>query len=388
MSDPLYDEQIELMSKRGFTLDSRIERKQVNGLYGMYATSPINAGEVLVSYPVDQQIPLAEGFDYTGCDNFDVKYAHTAAREFVKGKESEYYPYFLKLETMEEIKANSCYFYNEGDLDFIKKMNVILFNKITEYNRAIKSMSDSIIAIDPSLDKELLVLIILNMNSRSWGRLGFLPIFELFNHCDLKGITLRNLENGTKRGYVSRINYQPGEQIWVAYNRQDMYNFAVAYNYFDPTGSHFINFSGRMVQHAKSDLEKQVFKLTSQRHKLRYQEANGVISYQLNEPNTFFLDSAPNANQIRYIRNNCFQNVNELTTGLSSDSSFDRRMLEILDFLLHVNNVDAFSPKDVPEKLGRFYSMLVKEKKMLNANRKWVFMNSKDYIIHPSLANL
>jgi len=386
MNDPQYEEQLSVMSDKGLVLDSRIERKQVNGLYGMYATAPIKMGEVLASVPTTFKMPLSTRFNYPKNTSFDLKFAHTAAIELSKGKDSDYYVYFLKMETLDELKDNSCYFYTDEELNLIKQLNPILLSKIVEYRQAIKHFVEVITGIDSTINVEELTRVILNVNSRSWTNTGTLPIFELFNHCDVRGVTMRELENGSKRAYVARIDYEVGEQIWVSYGKRDMYEFAISFNYFDPSGTHFINLGKRIIQQARSDFEKSVFSHAAKKYTLKSSNVNGVINYTINDHEAaLFIEGAPNAKLLDYIRDTSFQTIEELSNGKSTPASFDKKMLSVLDFLMHVNNVDKFTLDDIPEKLQRFYFMLIKEKQMLLANKKWVIMNSADYIFIPDL---
>jgi len=388
MNTPKFEEQLQWITDQGLELDSRIERRKVNGIYGMYATSPIPIGTVLVKLPENVRIPVSKDIKYPDSFPFQSKYAHSAAIQMNKGKSSKYHGFFLNLETLDELKTNSCFFYDEAELDVIKQMNMMLFNSMMSFNNEIRSAVNQIIEFDPSTDKDSLHRILLNLSSRGWGNVGFLPIFELFNHCDLKGITLRDLSEGKERGYIARINYEAGEQVWVSYQKRDMYKFAIAYNYFDPTGSHFIDLGSRVVQQAKTDFEKLVFQHTSKHHRLSYQNTNGVINYQLNEPGVFFLEGAPNLKLINYVRDNCFQSLDELKTGVCSSASFDKKILEFIDYLIHMNNVDNFQLSDIPDNLHRHYFMLKKEMSILNANKKWVITNSENYIIRPDLKTL
>jgi len=379
--DQQYNDQLEWFTSQGLVLDSRVERRQVNGIYGMYATEDIPKGTEVLTSPLEVKFPLNTKYTYPNEFSFNEKYTHSVVIEIEKGKNSKYFWFFQKLESMEYLKENSCYFYSAEELSILEKMNPVLHQQIEKFILVIQTSINAVCDFDESIDKDIALQIRLNLSSRSWTDLGVLPIFELFNHDDMKGVIIQTSTNRTKRAYVACVDYKANEQIWGSYKKRDMYDFAIAYNYFDPNGTHYIAPTKRFFQFAENDLEKSIFKLTSQRHKLNSNEKDGVICYQLAESEVFLLEGGPNIKLISYIRNNCFQSFDELKRGVCNDLSFDKKMMQILNFLLEVNKVDEFQIEDIPEKLHRFHDMLVKEKEMLLANISWVNANSDHYLL-------
>jgi hypothetical protein len=49
--------------ERGLTLDPRIERKKVHGVYGMYAMESIPTDTIIASFPIKEQIPQGKKTD-------------------------------------------------------------------------------------------------------------------------------------------------------------------------------------------------------------------------------------------------------------------------------------------------------------------------------------
>ena len=182
-------------------------------------------------------------------------------------------------------------------------------------------------------------------------------------------------KEGKEIGFTASKDYASGEQIFITYDRKDMYAHAIAYNYFDPNGTHFIDYGARIVQTAISPLDKKVFEYTSKYYKLTTKQFNGITQYAAKDLELFFLENAPSVNLIDYIRRNCFQSAGELISAKCTPKSFDNRLLSIIDELIEANKIDEFELNDIPKKMHRFYHLLKKEKAMLLSNRNWVLDN-------------
>lgn len=376
MDNKQYEEQLNWSKEQGLELDSRVERKAVNGLYGMYATEKIPQNTVIASYPFEKKIPIDTGVDYPKKSNFVFRYVHAAAVELEKGQSSKYHGCLMGLETMSELKQHSTYFYTQEDLKLLQKLNPILFRNITESIQSANINLKLVSEFDPSLNKDAILHVILNINSRAYGDFGFAPIMDSFNHSDRFGNLVSGLvKNGNSIGVQAYKGYEIGEQIFISYDRKDMYEHAISYNYFDPQGVHFIDYGARIIQTAKSTIEKQILQHTAKFHKLIAHEQNGVVQYTAKGEKLFFLENAPSSNLIDYIRHNCFQSEEELQSGKCMDVSFDDRVLDIINALVSMNKVDDFQLSDIPEKMHRFYHLLKKEKQMLLSNREWAMDN-------------
>jgi len=368
-----FKEQLVLAKKQGLELDTRIERRTVNGLPGMFATEHIPTNTLIAGYPYKSQIPLLTDFPYPDTASFTFKYIHAAALELTKGPASKHYDILMSLETMIELKDHCCYFYTDKDLQLIRKLNPILARNIDEANHKVKIRVDALKKLAPKLDENIIIRVILNIFSRAYGGFGFAAVLDAFNHSDEKG----NLVNGLsgEKEYISieaAQSYERGDQIFISYDTKDMYAHAISYNYFDPTGMHFIDYGARMIQTAASPIEKRTFQHTAKLYKVTVKEFGGVVQYSVKDQQLFMLETQPSEKLIDFIRNNCFQSEQELSSGKCTELSFENRLGKVIDEMLAANHVDEYKPSDVPKKLHRFYHLLHKEKQMLLANKEWL----------------
>jgi len=376
MNNKQFKEQLDLALKRGLIFDHRIERKAVSGLSGMYAKESIPKGTILASYPAAHQIQLKHDITYPqgASDNF--KYIHAAAIELAKGPKSKHHDILLSLEAIPELQKNCSYFYTESDIALITKVNPVLARNILESKKQIQVRVDALAKFDAKLDSRIVLRILLNLVSRAFSGYGFASAVDAFNHSDRLGNPVKGLDKeGKVIGFTAHKDYEPGEQIFITYDRKDMYAHAIAYNYFDPEGTHFIDYGARIVQTAISPLEKKIFEYTGKYYKLTVKEFNGIAQYTTKDLELFFLENAPSTNLTDFIRRNCFQSAGELISGKCTNQSFDTRLLNIIDELLKINRVDDFELSDIPKKMHRFYHLLKKEKAMLLSNRNWVLDN-------------
>jgi len=378
MNNKKFKEQLMLAGKRGLELDSRVERKTVNGLPGMFAKEHIPSGTIIASYPHASQIPLLENTPYPENTSFTFKYIHATSRELSKGPSSKHYDILMSLESMTELRDHCCYFYNEKDLELIKKLNSTLARNITESNHKVKIRVDAIKKLDPKLDENIIVRVILNILSRAYGGFGFAAVLDAFNHSDTKGSLVEGI-TGDKEfiSIESKRDHERGDQVFISYDTKDMYAHAISYNYFDPNGQHFIDYGARFIQTANTQIEKQVFQHTAKKYKLSAKEFNGFIQYSAKDQQLFMLENEPSEKLLDFISSNCIQSEQELRSGECTSASFNAKFQKIIDTMLADNHVDEFAPTDIPKKLHRFYYLLQKEKQMLISNQAWFKNNAR-----------
>jgi len=342
----------------------------------MYANENIPQNTVLASYPTKHQIQLKSDINYPAAASDNFKYIHAAAIELAKGPSSQHHDILLSLVPISELQKKCTYYYSDSDLELIAKMNPVLARNILDSKKQIQDRVDALAKFDPKLDSRIVLRVLLNMVSRAFAGYGFASAVDAFNHSDRLGNPVKALDDEAKViGFTSNKSYEPGEQIFITYDRKDMYAHAIAYNYFDENGTHFIDYGARIVQTAISPLEKKVLEYTSKFYKLKTTQFNGITQYTAKDLELFFLEHAPSTNLIDFTRKNCFQTVGELISGKCSNKSFDARLLNIINDLIEINRVDDFDLSDIPKKIHRFYHLLKKEKAMLLSNRNWVLDN-------------
>jgi len=375
MSETQYQKCLSWSVDHGLELDARIERKKVNGLYGMYATEDIPKDTILVSFPIDQSIPRGSDSDYPEEISEDLKIMYTAAIELSKGEDSEHFGCIAMFETLEELQTHSIYFFNDAELQWIQKLNPIVFRMALEQRQRVDRMKESLKELAPQLEEDIILQAILNFFSRVWGgNLGFLPVLDLFNHSDRKGNILIKLDHDTKSGHKARVAYAKGEQIYVSYSRKDMAFFALNYDYFDSEGPHFIDYAKRVIQTVRSELKLNTLKVIAQEYGGQFFQVNGVPHFKLGAKNLFLLENAPSYNLLDYFRKIVIIEAT-LTKQEIVEQTIYERFLSVIDPFIMAIQVEKFDIKDIPEKVHRFYYMSKKEREMLLSSRSWVFDN-------------
>jgi hypothetical protein len=375
MSEERYQKCLSWSVDRGLKLDPRIERKKVNGVYGMYALESIPADTIIAGFPLKELIPQGESADFPEGASAAIKQIYAAAVELSKGESSKYYGCVSMFETLEELKEHSVYFFTEAELKWIQTLNPIVFRLTVEQRHRIDITKASIQKINSALDSDFIIQAILNYYSRAFGDVvGFLPILDLFNHSERKGNVLTKTADGKFVAHSTRITYEKGEQIFVLYSGHDMATFALNYDYFDPDGVHVIDYSLRALQMIRTDIKQKTFERIGAEYGGQFFDIKGVRHFKNSAKGLYFLETAPSFKLLIY-----FKTVADIEAKLNNQAISDRSVLEGL--LANINafisaiQVDQYKVTDIPEKLHRFYFLSQKEKKILLNNRDWVIGN-------------
>lgn len=371
MSDSVYAKQLGLAQERGLFIDPRVERKEVNGVFGFFAKDDIPKDTRLVAYPIKSCMQNLDDSCYQEELPKTIKSIHKAVLEYVKGQESEYYCHFMQFDPLEILKKTSTFYFDQNDFDFLRAMNPMLLDAVFEVNRITQSRIDDIKKLEPGIDEETIALVCLNYASRAWSDSNFLPIIDYANHSDRKG----RCRSASEEEYliVSKVNYKKGDQIYLSYSRKDMYFHCINYNYFDPGAAHSIHYGDRFTQVACSEREKEIFKHTASLFAVNAgQDTDNNIHYRCIDSDVCFLETAPTVKLIQYIESNYFPSEQEWQQKRCNLVSLHTRLITVLNFMLKENKIDQFKLKDVPTKLHRFFHLLKKEKKMLQQNLDWV----------------
>jgi hypothetical protein len=369
----IYQEQLKWAKDRGLLLDPRIERKTVNGVSGLYASADIPANTRLIAYPVDKAIKNVEDPRYTANTSPTIKQIHAALLEYCKGDASEYYGHFMQFESLDQLKPCSTYFYSEEDLKLLESMNIFLAKSVREINDTLYSRVAEIKALEPKIDEDKIITVLLNYHSRAWTDANFLPVMDYANHSDRLG-----KKRTTKDGYFvleAKQDYKQGDEIYLSYGRKDIYFHAIYYNYFDPNGVHYIQYGPRFVQVAGSPIEKEIAKYTATKFNMDMRQLGDNIHYSCLDQDVCFLETGPSLKMIEFIQANYFSSMQEWQAKKCSPASLAQRLLDILNLMISANNVDSFEAEKLPARLARFHPLLQKEKQMLLKNKEWVIDN-------------
>lgn len=360
-------------AQRGLKMHPHLEHKAVNGVYGIYATQNIPRFTLLLSYPIAGTLAKNEEFVYPKNTDPLLKRMHAATTEYAKGERSSWKGLFNSLDPESHLRANNAFFFDDKDIHQIAAMNPILARVIQERNETTKQKIEQLLALDPSLEREQATTIVLNFKTRSWG-FGFLPIFDQFNTSEAMGS--RVFSSSTNIYFMTSRDYQAGEQVWISYGNRDIYDYAIDYDFFDPRAVHSISFAKRGSQFATSTFEENVIRQASTKHKILIAKTEQGLNFQLDDDSARFLELGPSSQLIDYVKDIAYRSQKELKSKRVSMESFSIKMHQIIDGLLAANKVAQVNPASVPEKLKRFYQLLLKERQILINNKAWVRFNS------------
>lgn len=353
-------------------ISSKVEYRCEHGISGMFALETIPKGDVLVRIPKNKvfsagltQPIYPEHFDSV------TKYCHAVAVELEKGERSQWFHYFSGLESFESLSKASSLFFNETELVSLRQLSELLYSRVLEFNEFVSARVQDLIQFDASISPDTAKRVVLNSQCRMWSDSGFLPVFDLFNHSDKKGLDRQ--ADKTTYYIASGTTYKKGEQIFIRYSQKDMYLHAINFNYFDPSGQHFIHFGYRFIQRAVTRFEKEVLSLIEQKQSVKTKPLpNGDVIYRHVDPRVVFGEKEPSKELIDYLRFDAISTEEELKLRRATKQSVKKRLSEALNGLLKANHVDAVSIEQLPQKLHRFWHLLKKERQMLNANIEWV----------------
>jgi len=365
-----YQKLLKHYKEQGLYLGESIERVDVGGYYGMRTTGSIKKGQVIASLPYGGLPQISPNIKYPSDMPEDIKYIHKVAYEYQKGSASDHEVMFNGFETLDALKSTATYYFTDEELAIIKGASITLYNTLIDIKRATQYRLDKIIEFDSALEKDNVLFVAINHLSRAWGNLGFLPIIDLFNHSDEKGMNL-TIQDGVA-SWVAGFDYKEGDEVYGSYGRKDLNLIAVGFNYFDPANDHSINFGSRFSQLARSPFEKQVFKLTQEQHKVRSFEKNGQIQYKVADPDAVFTEKKPSDNLLAYLSVNSISTLEEFVHKKCSKTTLKARLKRSLLYLNEANNIDKFCENDFSGSLHRFYHLLKKEQKMIRANLEWL----------------
>jgi len=368
MSENKYEECLSWSKQKGLELDHRVERKKVNGVYGMYATAPIPKGTVVASFPVKSTMSIRTDFKYPDKTHKQTKWIHAAAIMLSEGKNSENSGYVKMFETPEELHSNCAFYFSNEEYAFLQKMNPLCYTSLLVMRTMAINQLKIIHEIDPKLDLELIMQAILNGFSRVWTEYGFLPIIDLFNHSNTEAASLGLTNNNKSVGYTTTKDYVTDEQVWGCYGMKDMYSHAAYYNYFDPNSTHIIDYGSRAIQTISNPA---VTAYIAQIYKCQFIQWNGEKKFRILEPNLFFLENEPSKELMSYLTNTSFCTNKEFLEKKCSHHSIYTTLLYIINSFLDANKVDNYKLAQVPQKLRRFHQLLKKEKKIMQQNLDW-----------------
>ena len=353
-----YHNALEWAKGRGLEIHPHIERKVVNDIPGLYATSEISVGTKFASIP-KKSLLKPNLKDYPANTSNAAAYIHQACLEASMQHHSEFAPIFKLFDSRDYLREASVQYLSKKEMDTLNSAAPHLAREIQRFTSANKALIAAICDYDDKIDLEMCELVTLNYASRAMTDQGFVPILDCFNHNDVIGSGIGS--DDERLVLEARKTYLAGEQLFVTYGILDLFKHAISYNYFDPNGSHYIPLKRFSIpitsNHANQLLVNNVdnYNVTP--------TANPQFS-TINQPNAYFSTDGPSEQAIKILILICGSTTKAKT--------LTNALLDQLDIQ---NTVHQHSKREFKGRIMRFYNVLQKEKQIIAASKNWLKKN-------------
>lgn len=360
---------LDMGSAYGLTLNSKIERRCVNGIWGMYATDTITDGEVLVSSHTPNLIEASDTLEYlTKC-----------AIEFEMGDKSKMYPWFRSIGEIDSYKNDSVYYISDDELDTIKLLSPIIAHKIKLYNNRILDIVSKMES-EHNIQRETAELMVLISESRKWNA-GFMPVFDLFNHSLKRGNPMYKVtaDNGDTWLFLARGVYNKGDEIFVSYSVKDTLKYSLGFNFYNESDIHMIDITSRLLFKINDELDEAILKKLKESYSIT--QHTDISAYSINKP-IMLVDGAPSADLIKLVESISYNSIEDFNNNTISYEKFDTIMLDWLTSASHKTDIvkineDGGIPVDkITPLVERFILLINKERTLIEKGFEWVIGNS------------
>lgn len=365
--DPVFSSQLSWARPRGLNLNQKLERRSVNGLSGMYATGAIAAGELLASFPEDALLKATgKSFRQEKESNW-LEWIYRAAKEYQKA-ESEYSGIFEGFEPLDNMKDYSSYFCSDDELTTLKEMSPILHRWILDANRKANYVVTTLQKHDPEIDRDLILTVYLNLRSRGFNPQGVVPVLDQFNHSDAFGQSSVT-ENG-RISFYSKKDYRADEQVFISYGTKDLYKHAIHYNYFDPSGVHFIEFGRKSIQSADGEIGAKLYTHLKKFFKIEKLNNNGQNVFLVNDPTVMLSEHGLSEGLVKLLKEACRTRLPNTASEQELMQHAAHYFVYLIEQQLRTNRVETIPASKITARLARFHELLIKEKQILLLHRK------------------
>jgi hypothetical protein len=352
MGSEVFYETLNLAKQKGLTFDNRLERKCINGVWGIYAREDISSKVLIASYPVENLIPEKSKFPEKS--SVSAKQIYSAAKEYCEKENSLYAYYFNLFDSIEYLKKYSTFFITEKELRIVSEVSPILLKEINYQNYLNNSLINALYEYDSTIPKDVYTFITLNYNSRAIGKDGFVPIIECFNHSNERGEFISTENNNVV--LKTKIDYKKGDEVFISYGALDLYTHAINYNYYAPGTDHYMQFHKRFLFPILTMNDQLIAKELSQSYKVSINNVNGLKAFNVEDKDAYLTEKMPSSKLI------------EIVSKLSKNKNTNEYLIGYLKQALSQNKVSGFSEKYFPARIKRFYWVLLKEQEMLLNN--------------------
>ncbi len=377
MTSKQYKELLQWAESIGYKLHPALERKKVNGIYGFYATEDIKDGEVLFKSPAKETIQLDPNYHYDETIPNWVKLIHTTSVQYQLGEKCKYYPLFSAFSTLGELKKHSIYFASKDELELISKLSPVLRVLVDSMISDTNKLVESILEMDKSLKKDDVLWIALNWRSRAWDN-GFIPILDLFNHSNKRGNLKYYIPETNDNYLIARGDYKKGEQVYDSYDTNDMYHYAINYNFYDSSDWKYISIPMRITFPIRNEIDSKIFEFVNKKFKTIRFKNGDVEAYRILDNTLWFTEVGPSDGLIELAKCFSYESIDDLMEGKFSYHKFDDVLNAWLNLIENSNGVNSIEvPAYQTPRLQRFYDIQISELDIISANRKWINLNSK-----------
>ncbi|MDX1451917.1 MAG: SET domain-containing protein [Oleiphilaceae bacterium] len=352
-----FERLIEWATPRGLQLHSALEYRVIDGVGGMYAKSDIAAGELLASFP-KSSLPQPNSNDYPAQASTAARFIHTASREWERGKQSEFHPFFAMFDTHDNLQTYAAYFMDQEALKRIGEASPKLAQHITLQQQRHKALLDGLCQFDSNIARSTYETLILAYDSRAMGKAGFVPVIDCFNHHDLKGSMIEHHHDAVCIHAAEA--YPADQQVHISYGQLDLYTHGVNYHYFDPAADHRLRADIHFALPVLSALHQRALQPLSTRFKLQLERtATGIVA-RLLDPTAHLTQAGPSKTLVSF--------ANEIAKlGLYGHTT-NEVIRGMLSRALEQNSIAKIQRKYFPRAYRRFYDILQREQAILQQN--------------------
>ena len=118
----LFDNTVKWLRNNGGYLNEKLERKcDQDGVYGLYATEPIQAGEILCKVP--ENCSLSDTLHDSPDEwNRKIKLTYSILKEYKKGTDSFFVDTISCMTTMEEFRGYHPFYLDDAEHELLEKL--------------------------------------------------------------------------------------------------------------------------------------------------------------------------------------------------------------------------------------------------------------------------
>jgi hypothetical protein len=351
--------------------NDKTEYRIVNGIGGMYAIKPIEQGDIICYGETDRLKIL--NYEYPINVSNSVKYIHS----YLYNK-SKIPSFFNRFEQLEKMRNYQLYFCNQEELEFIKNINIIVYENLLELIKTTNTIVDYLHNLDPRFTKDEILEMTLNYNCRSWNE-GTVPVLELYNHSAKLGLSCRNemLNNKNIKKLIAKVKYNIGDQVFISYGIKDAIQLAVTYNFYDINDYHTISINNRVQFNMNTDDGKIAYlKLKDNSlYNIKLLENNDKKLFKVNGGNLNITELGPTYELLKFCENFAYNNNDDAISGKIDPIKKYKILQSWLLALNNINNIDKYSIEEFPTRLRFLYPLLQREKDIIITNINYLNRN-------------